>query len=124
MASCKLGHIYIVDTVLTKPPKEKFALCVCIADGLFVWINTDPAPHGRDQLPLSTGCHKLITHDSHLDLSRIVRHPEWEMDDAKEFHCISKEMCDAILARIDAGLDVLSPRHASLVRENLSSLYA
>ena len=123
MASCKLGHIYIVDTVLTKPPKEKFALCVCVADGLFIWINTDAAPHGRDQLPLATGCHKLITHDSHMDLSRIVKHPEWELDDAREFHCISQEMCAEIIARIDAGLDVLAPRHAALIRQNLDSLY-
>lgn len=81
MASCKLGHIYIVDTVLTKPAKEKFALCVCISDRYFVWINTNPAPHGKDQLFLPAGCHHLVKHDSYLDLSRIVCHPNgsWMM---------------------------------------------
>ncbi|WP_312808758.1 hypothetical protein [Agrobacterium cavarae] len=108
---------------MTKPPKEKFALCVCIADGLFVWINTDPAPHGRDQLPIPKGCHKLIVHDSHVDLSRIVKHPDWEMEEAKEFPCISKQMRDDIVTKINAGVDVLSPRHASLITTNLLTLY-
>jgi hypothetical protein len=38
MASCKVGHIYIVPTVLADPPKQKFALCVCVVEGYFVWI--------------------------------------------------------------------------------------
>lgn len=122
MASCKLGHIYIVDTVLTKPAKEKFALCVCIADRYFVWINTNPAPHGKDQLFLPAGCHHLIKHDSYLDLSRIVCHPEWELNDAKEFPQISASVASDIVALIDAGLDVLSPRHAAIVRAAVSEI--
>ena len=104
MASCKLGHVYIVKTVLSKPPKEKFAMCVCIANGYFFWINTRPAPHGRDQLPLSAGCHELVTHDSHLDLSKIFCHPDWEMDAAKEFPMISESLCNEITAAIETGL--------------------
>lgn len=123
MASCKLGHIYIVDTVLSKPPKEKFALCVCVADGLFFWINTNAAPHGKDQLPLASGCHKLITHDSHLDLSKVFKHLDHEIEDAREFPCISEALRDEIVAKIEAGLDVLSPRHGALITKNLRSIY-
>ncbi|WEZ84622.1 hypothetical protein P6U16_08640 [Rhizobium sp. 32-5/1] len=122
MASCKLGHIYIVNTVLSKPPKEKYALCVCVAPDYFVWINTKPAPHGRDQLLLQNGCHELVTHDSSLDLSKMFSHPDWEMKNAKEFAQISKALCKDIVGRIEAGLDVLPPRHAALIAENLRSL--
>jgi hypothetical protein len=123
MASCKLGHVYIVHTVLSKPAKDKFAICVCVAEGYFVWINTKAAPHGRDQLPIQAGSHELVTHDSHVDLSKIFRHPDREIEEAKEFACISPELCDAILKRVDAGLDVLPPRHAEIIRDNLSSLF-
>lgn len=122
MASCKVGHIYIIDTVLSKPPKEKYALCVCVADNLFLWINTKAAPHGRDQLALSAGCHDLIKHDSHLDMSKLFRHSDWELDEAKEFPPISQALCRSIVDRINAGLDVLSPRHAAVVAANLAAL--
>lgn len=122
MASCKLGHVYIVETVLTKPPKAKFAICVCVADGLFVWINTNAAPHGCDQIKISAGCHDLITHDSHIDLSRVVKHPDWELDTAKEFPCISRALCENILSSIDHGLEMMPQRHAKVIRDNLQAL--
>lgn len=55
MASCKLGHVYIVQTVLTKPPKDKYAVCVCPVNGFFVWINSKPRAHGKDQMPFGGG---------------------------------------------------------------------
>lgn len=122
MASCKVGFVYIVETILTKPPKAKFALCVCVANGYFLWINTKPAPHGHDQLFLKAGCHPLIRHDSFLDLSRIVAHSSQELVEAREFPCIDADLRHQILAVIDAGLIALPPRHAMLIRENLSKL--
>jgi hypothetical protein len=123
MASSKVGHIYIVDTVLTKPPKAKFALCVCVAEGFFVWINTDMRSHGHDQLAIAAGCHDLVVHDSFLDLSRVVKHPSAELEEAREFPCISNELCAQILAAIEAGLTVLPPRHAAIIKANLLGLY-
>jgi hypothetical protein len=124
MASCKIGHVYIVETTLTKPlPKKKFALCVCVSERFFVWINTKPRPDGRDQLSLSAGCHELVTHDSHLDLSHVVVHQEWELEDAREFPMISRDLRDAILAAIDAGLDLMPPRHSELIVAELRTLY-
>jgi|GEM_PF-1541267 len=123
MASCKVGHVYIVETVLTKPPKAKFALCVCIAHGYFVWINTKVAPHGNDQIALEAGIHELVTHDSFLDLSRVVVHSTAELEDAKEFPCISRDLRDRIIAAIEAGLIVLPARHATIIKTNLIALY-
>ena len=109
---------------MTKPPKAKFALCVCVANGFYVWINSKPRPHGHDQMPLSTGCHELVEHDSFLDLSRVVIHPEYEMDDAREFPMISPGLRDDIVAFIEAGLMTMPPRHASIVLASLKDLTA
>lgn len=122
MASCKLGHVYIVQTVLTKPPKAKFAVCVCAENGFFVWINSNPKPHGKDQMALDAGCHELVTKDCFLDLSRVVQHPTFELDDAKEFPRISANLANDIVLCIDAGLFVMPPAHAGLIRDNMLKL--
>jgi hypothetical protein len=122
MVSCKVGHIYIVNTVLTKPPKEKYALCICVGPDYFFWINTDPRRHGRDQLALKKGCHNLVTHDSFLDLSRIVAHSAAELENAREFARISPELTGSILKTLENGLYILPPQHADLVKMNLQQM--
>jgi hypothetical protein len=122
MASCKLGHIYIIETVLSKEPKAKFALCVCVSEEYFVWINTRARHDGRDQLALAPGCHELVRHPSFLDLSRIVKHPSWELEEAREFSCISADLARSIVSRIDQGLDLLPVRHATLITTNLQTI--
>jgi hypothetical protein len=124
MASCKLGHIYIVPTSLVRgpAPKTKFALCVCVAKNYFVWINTDARKDGLDQLEVEAGCHQLITHTSHVDLSRVLVHREYELDEAKEFPRISDDLCRRIIARVEAGLDLLPKKYADTVLANLRSL--
>jgi hypothetical protein len=119
MASCKLGHIYIVETVLTKPPKAKFALCVCLENGFFLWINSKPRPHGKDQMALDSGCHELVTKDCFLDLSRVVAHPNYELDDAREFPRIDAALASSIIECIDAGLFLMPKAHSAIVRGNL-----
>ncbi|OHV84136.1 hypothetical protein LCM4573_00015 [Rhizobium sp. LCM 4573] len=122
MASCKIGHVYIVKTSLTDPPKAKFALCVCVEEGYFVWINSDARRHGKDQLPLKQGCHPLIRHDSVLDLSRVVAHPSHELEEAREFPAISKSLCTEIVGKIDRGLSVMPRRQAKVIADNLRTL--
>lgn len=65
----------------------------------------------------------LITHDSFLDLSRVVVHSTAELEDAKEFSCISRDLRDRIIEAIEAGLIVLPPRHATIIKTNLIALY-
>lgn len=47
------GHIGIVYTTLTKPPKDKITLCLCADENLFFWINTDPRQRGVGQFALT-----------------------------------------------------------------------
>ncbi|MGM4980903.1 hypothetical protein [Rhizobium sp. 11_C7_N12_5] len=122
MASCKIGHVYIVNTVLTNPPKAKFALCVCIEDGYFVWINSAARFHQKDQMPLEAGCHPLVRHDSFLDLSRVIAHSTQEIEAAREFPCISKVLCADIVTALKVGLKLMPKRQAEVILKNLSSL--
>lgn len=123
MASCRVGRVYIIETAIARPPKPKFAVCVCIDPReLFVWINTAAPHHGHDQIVLPSGCHELIRHDSHLDLSRIIAHPEWELEGAREFEQLPRQFAMAAVDAIDAGLRVLSPVHAAIVRAGLATL--
>jgi hypothetical protein len=92
-----VGHIYVIDTALARPPKEKITVCICTADYLFFWINTKPARHGDGQLPLSKGEHFYLTHDCYLDCSRVTSFPPDELDAAKPIGPISKEMARRII---------------------------
>src|SRR5262249_26487238 len=122
MAFCKVGHIYVVNTSLTTPPKAKFALCVCIQDGYFLWINSAARLHGHDQMKLPAGCHQLIKHDSYLDLSRIVVHRPIELESAQEFPIISHDLCQKIIDYVESGLKTLPTRQARRILENLCTL--
>jgi hypothetical protein len=122
MASCRLGHVYIVQTALTKPPKAKFALCASTERGFFLWINSNPKPHGKDQMALRAGCHELVVKDCFLDLSRVVQHPTYELEDAKEFDRITMAMASDILDSIDAGLFLMPSTHAQAIRDGLLQL--
>ena len=72
MASCEAGHVYLVYTVLTKPPKEKIVICVCAAEALFLWINSKSRPHDVGQLSLTATDHAALKHDCFLDCSRVT----------------------------------------------------
>lgn len=123
MASCKLGHVYIVNTALSQPPKEKYAVCICVDPRLFVWINSKARPHGKDQLQIEAGCHELVKHDSHIDLSKLFAHPDFEMEVAKEFARISKELCQRIIEQLESN-EMLSRQHIDLIKTNLGTLLA
>jgi len=122
MAFCEIGNVYIIPTNLAKPPKSKFALCVCTNNNLFVWINTDKRSHGKDQLPLKAGCHELIRHDSYLDLSRLVAHQHHELKNAQKFSCISQGLCTDIIKFIEDGLELMTKKSSDIVLNNLRGL--
>ena len=63
-----------------------------------------------------------MTKDCFLDLSRVVQHPTFELDDAKEFPRISDGLVSDIVLCIDAGLFVMPPAHATLIRDNMFKL--
>ncbi|WP_376742158.1 hypothetical protein [Ensifer canadensis] len=73
-------------------------------------------------MALPAGCHPLVRHDSYLDLSRVVAHSTQEQEDAREFDCLSADICRQIADMIDAGLQMMPQRQAQTVLENIRSI--
>jgi hypothetical protein len=57
-----LGHVYVINTTLTRPPKKNIVLCVDAKEMLFFWFNTLPRPHGVGQLACSAADHRALDH--------------------------------------------------------------
>lgn len=118
-----VGHIYVIDTSLARPPKEKITLCICAADGFFFWINTKPAMHGHGQFQLTKADHHYLTHDCYLDCSRATTFPPSELADAKHIGPISSELAGRIVTFLkDDPPKVLPQRYIDLAIGNLSKL--
>jgi hypothetical protein len=122
MASCEVGHVYVVYTVLTKPPKNKITICVCTAENLFLWINTKPRPHDVGQFALRTRDHAALTHDCYLDCARVTTFGA-ELTSALHRGPISKVLAARIVEFIEKKPPKTLPgRYLNLIISNLSKL--
>jgi hypothetical protein len=122
MASCEVGHVYVVYTVLTKPPKNKITICVCAAENLFLWINTEPRTHNVGQFALTATDHDALTHDCYLDCSRVTTFRE-ELDSAIHRGPISKTLAARIVTFLHkTPPKTLAPRYRNLIITNLSRI--
>jgi hypothetical protein len=122
MASCEVGHVYVVYTVLTKPPKNKITICVCAAENLFLWINTKPRPHDVGQFALTGTDHAALTHDCYLDCSRVTTFGA-ELTSALHRGPISKALAARIVEFIEKKPPKTLPgRYLNLIISNLSKL--
>jgi hypothetical protein len=118
-----VGHIYVIDTSLAKPQKEKITLCICAADNLFFWINTKAARHGDGQMPLGKDDHYYLTHDCFLDCSRVTTFPPSELANAKHIGEISKEFASRIVDFLKVNPPrVLSKRYIDLAISKLGEV--
>lgn len=118
-----LGSIYVVNTALARPAKDKITLCICAADNLFFWINTKPQVHGIGQFQLIAADHKALTHDSFLDCSRLTTFPAHELNAAQNRGVISSHLAKAIVEFLSHNPPkTLPPTHVQLAIKNLGSL--
>lgn len=119
-----VGRVYVIYTTLARPrPKDKIVLCICAAADLFFWINTDPARHGIGQLPLVATDHPALTHDCHLDCSRVTTFPPRELEAAEPRAPISKALARRIVAELQANPPKTLPAtQLALAIANLSQL--
>jgi len=119
------GHVYVIHTIIAKPPKDKITVCICAADNLFFWINTNPQRHGVGQLPLVAADHSAaLTHDCFLDCSRVVTHPQNELDAALHRSAISPALARRIVEFLENHPPkTLPPRHLKVAIDNLAKLF-
>jgi hypothetical protein len=122
MVSCEVGHVYIVYTVLAKPPKNKIVICVCATGNLFLWINTKPSSHEVGQFALTATDHTALTHDCFLDCSRVTTFTG-ELDFALPRGPISKALAARVVEFLEeAPPKTLPGKHLKLIMTNLSKL--
>jgi hypothetical protein len=115
------GHVYIVRTTLTNPPKDKLTICICGSESLFFWINTEARRHGIGQLPLKSHDHDALSRDCYLDCSRVTTFLRHELKAAKHRGPISRELAARIVEFLmNAPPKTLPPRHLKLAIDNLS----
>lgn len=116
------GHVYVIRTILARPPKEKITLCICAAENLFFWINTNPQRHGVGQMPLHRVDHASLTHDCYLDCSRVTTFLPQELRLAQHRGSISKALAARIVKLlIDDPPKTLPNRYIQLAIRNLAS---
>jgi hypothetical protein len=122
MASCEVGHVYIVYTAHSKPPKNKITICVCAAENLFLWINTEPRPHDVGQFALTARDHAALKHACYLDCSRVTTFGA-ELASALHRGSISKALAARIVEFIEKKPPKTLPgRYLKLIISNLSKL--
>ena len=117
-----VGHVYVVRTTLTRPPKDKITICICAAENLFFWINTDPRPHGVGQLQLVASDHDALTHECYLDCSRVTTFSEAEMAAAGRRGGISKDLAGRIATYLaESPPKTLPGKHLRIAIDNLKA---
>ena len=117
------GHIYIVYTTLTKPPKDKITLCLCADENMFFWINTDPRQHRVGQFALTAADHDALSHDCFLDCSRVTTFSPFELDTTRHRGIISAALAQRIVAFLKNNPPkTLAQRFVNIAVANLSTL--
>lgn len=118
------GHVYVVFTALARPPKDKLTVCVCAADNLFFWINTNPRHNGIGQFPLAATDHAALAHACFLDCSRITTFSPMELSSAQHRGAISADLARRIVEFLkNTPPKTLPPCHVKLAVDNLSALF-
>lgn len=119
-----VGHVYVIHTTLTRPPKDKITLCICAAEKLFFWINTSPQRHGVGQFPLVADDHDALSHACFLDCSRATTFSAHELGSSMHRGPISADLARRLVDFLQNDPPkTLPPRHVKVAIENLSALF-
>lgn len=118
-----LGHLYVVHTTLSKPPKDKLVICVCAEANLFMWINSLERPHGDGQMPLVQNEHSALSKACFLDCSRVTTFRPHELAAAQDRGKISAALNEKIVGFLtEHPPRLLPPNQRAKVIGNLSDI--
>jgi hypothetical protein len=118
-----VGHVYVIHTTLARPPKDKITVCICAAENLFFWINTNPQRHGIGQLPMTAADHAALSHDCFLDCSRVTTFAKRELESARARGAISARLASRVVELLEKEPPkTLAPRYVKLALDNLTPL--
>lgn len=123
----KVGHVYVVNTTLARPPKDKITVCVSADPDipLFLWINSNPRRDGIGQFPLRASDHDALSRDCFLDCARVTTFPKRELEASVKRGLISRSLANRIVEFLESCRPKTLPAvHLNLVIANLSALYS
>ena len=122
--SCEIGHVYVIYTTITKPPKDKITICVCAANSYFLWINSLPRVHGVGQMELQAADHPAaLNKDCFLDCSKITVFSTQEISRAEHRGQISHDLAERIIEFLEKHPPKTLPeKHRALIADNLRGL--
>lgn len=111
------GDVIRIEDRETIPIKIKIHICVCMAEHLFMRINSKP---------LWQPCHMLLRkhnqyldHDSYAELNQLVRHYNHQLRDAEVVGRLSSSEAQKLIASAERA-ETLSDEQKSLIRQRLS----
>ena len=77
----RVGDVIRIFDGTTNPPKPKRFLCVCVAEGWFLRINTRSIWRPHFLLP-HVGNENCLDHDSYLELRGIIEYDDYSLEEA------------------------------------------
>ncbi len=111
------GDVILVKCQFTNPPKEKFAICVCPEEKLFFFINSQPRRLAEAQVEIQDYELDCLSHNSHVDTSKVVTFSERELETSRHLDHISTMLKLRIKTRVREHPH-LPKVHADLVGQN------
>ena len=122
-AVIQVGHIYIVSTNLTRPPKDKITLCICSTDNYFLWFNSEARIHGVGQFIVTEADHVALTKNSYLDCSQVTTFPPGELASAQPRGVISRTLAKRLQIYLNANPPrTLPPAHHGKILTMIAAL--
>jgi len=117
----RIGQIYLLFCLYTKPPKPKIAICVCDSKPLFFFINSEPRPYLDQSSQILVTPHELpfLDYNSYINTSEVVTCVEpITCIIKKKFSVVPKSVADKIKKTVKSST-TLAERHIKTILRNL-----
>jgi hypothetical protein len=114
------GKIIHVFCVFAKPPKHKYAVCVCPRARFFFLINSKPRNTLPDaQVLISSSDFTFLTEDSYINTGTICVISEDEINHGKEIDFLTESLKSKII-KVTENCKYHSPANKDLIARSLS----
>ena len=115
------GKIIKVFCVFAKPPKQKYAVCICPISRLFFLINSDPRKISPDtQILIRKDDFKFLAGDSYINTATICLFSEEEINRGSEIDFLTNTLKSEII-KVTKQCKYHSSVNKELIERNFSS---
>ena len=117
MTMLSAGDVILVKCQFTKPPKDKFAICVSPKEKLFFFINSKPGRLADAQVEIQKHHFDCLSYNSHVETSKVVTFSPREMKTSRHKGHLSN-MLKLRIKKTVRQHPHLAKRYADLVEQN------